>query len=157
MKSISRAATRFSSVFLLLCTFVLGYAAPSFATLGEDASSIRNDQAHLNASERVVAQQLYSVHEMQTPAGTTIRQYVSPEGTVFAVSWQGAAPDLRQLLGQHFDEYVAAASKVAHRGRGVHVETDDLVVESGGHMRWIVGRAFLQSKMPSGVTRNEIR
>jgi hypothetical protein len=61
-------------VLMLLCS------SPGFATLGEDASSVQADQTHLNASVRVVAAQLYSIHEMQTPAGTTIRQYVSPAG-----------------------------------------------------------------------------
>jgi hypothetical protein len=136
---------------------VLLWALPGFATLGEDASSIQADQAHLNASVRVVAAQLYSVHEMQTPTGTTIRQYVSPAGQVFAISWQGFSPDLHQLLGAHFDEYMAAASQTAHRGRGVHIETGDLVFDSGGHMRYVVGRAFLRSKLPSGVSSDEIR
>jgi hypothetical protein len=138
-------------VLMLLCS------SPGFATLGEDASSVQADQTHLNASVRVVAAQLYSIHEMQTPAGTTIRQYVSPPGKVFAVSWQGFSPDLRQLLGAHFDEYMAAASQTAHRGRGVHIETGDLVFDSGGHMRYVVGRAFLRSKLPSGVSSDEIR
>jgi hypothetical protein len=140
-----------SLLSLLLC------AAPSFATLGEDASSIRADQAHLNASERVVAARLYSVHEMQTPAGTVIRQYVSPTGTVFAVSWRGFTPDLQQILGHHFDEYKAALSQKAHRGEGAHIDTGDLVVDFGGHMRYVVGRALLRSKLPSSVTSDEIR
>ena len=136
---------------------VLSWASPGFATLGEDSSSVQADQAHLNASVRVVATQSYSIHEMQTPAGTTIRQYVSPAGQVFAISWHGFSPDLRQLLGTHFDEYVAAASQQSHRGRGVHIETGDLVFNSGGHMRYVVGHAFLRSKLPSGVASDEIR
>jgi hypothetical protein len=124
---------------------------------GRRCTSVQADQARLNASVRVVATQFYSVHEMQTPTGGTIRQYVSPAGQVFAVSWQGFSPDLRQLLGAHFDEYVAAASQTAHRGRGVHIETGDLVFDSGGHMRYVVGRAFLRSKLPSGVSSDEIR
>jgi Protein of unknown function (DUF2844) len=130
---------------------------PALATLGEDVSSVQGDQAHMNASVRVVTGQRYSVQEMQTAAGTTIRQYVSPGGTVFAISWQGSAPDLQQLLGEHFDEYMNAASRAGHGGRGVHIETGDLVVETGGHMRYVVGRAYLRSKVPSGVSRDEIR
>ena len=41
--------------------------------------------------------------------------------------------------------------------RVVHIETGDLVVESGGHMRFIVGRAYLRSKLPDGVAANDIR
>jgi Protein of unknown function (DUF2844) len=140
-----------------MLALALTWALPAFATLGQDVSSIQTDRLHLNASERVMTSQLYSVHEMQTPSGTTVRQYVSSGGTVFAVSWKGFPPDLRQLLGDHFDEYMTAASGVMHRGRGAHIETGDLVFESGGHMRYVVGRALLRSKMPSGVSRDEIR
>lgn len=131
--------------------------APSFATLGEDASSVQTDRAEMNASVRELTSQQYSIHEMQTAAGTVIRQYASPEGKVFAVSWQGFPPDLHQLLGRYFDEYMAAAAQVAHRGRGVHIDTGELVVETGGHMRYAVGRAFLRSKIPSGVSSDDIR
>jgi len=142
---------------VILPASVLLLLLPAYATLGEDASSVQRDQAHLNASVRVVAGDRYSVQEMQTPAGTKIKQYVSPGGTVFAVSWHGFAPDLQQLLGSYFDQYMAAASQAAHRGRGVQIDAGDLVVESGGHMRYVVGRAFLRSKMPSGVSSDDVR
>jgi Protein of unknown function (DUF2844) len=131
--------------------------SPAFASLGDDVSSVQRDQAHLNASVRVIVAEHFSIQEMQTPAGTTVRQYVSPDGRVFAVSWQGFAPDLQQLLGDYFGEYVAAVSQAAHRGRGVRIDTGELVVETGGHMRYVVGRAFLRSKMPSGVSSDDIR
>lgn len=139
-----------------LC-FILIWSTQSFGALGDDVSSIESDRAHMNASVRVIANQGYSIHEMQTPAGTMVRQYASPGGRVFAISWQGFSPDLRQLLGEHFDEYKAAASQVSHRGRGVHIETGDLVFDSGGHMRYVVGRAFLRSQLPSGVSSDDIR
>jgi hypothetical protein len=155
MRLSHKSAGIFAAAPVLALAFT--WAVPAFATLGQGASSIQTDRVHLNSSERVITRPLYSVHEMQTPSGTTIRQYVSSGGTVFAVSWEGFPPDLRQLLGDHFDEYMTAASPVVHRGRGVHVETGDLVFESGGHMRYVVGRALLRSKMPSGVSRDEIR
>lgn len=142
----------------LMCALAFGLlCSQAFATLGEDVSSVRADQARLNASVRVLPSQFYSVQQMQTASGTTIRQYVSPSGTVFAVSWQGFPPNLRQLLGPYFDDYIAATAQTTHRGRVVHIQNDDLVVESGGHMRYVVGRAFLRSKLPSGVRANEIR
>ena len=143
-------------VCAIICVVLVGHAR-SFAALGEDVSSIDADRVHLNASVRVMPAQRYAIHELQTPAGTTIRQFVSPAGRVFAVTWHGFSPDLRQLLGDHFDEYMAAASQVSHRGRGVHIETGDLVFDSGGHMRYVVGRAFLSSQLPSGVSTHELR
>jgi hypothetical protein len=141
----------------LVAACVLLCAVQSFAALGDDVSSVDADRAHLNASVRVLTSQRYSIHEMQVPTGATLRQYVSPAGRVFAVSWQGFAPDLQQLLGEHFNDYMAAASQVLRRGRGVHVETGDLVLDSGGHMRYVVGRAFLRSQLPSGVSSDELR
>jgi hypothetical protein len=140
-------------VLMVLCGTL-----PAFATLGEDASSVTADQAHLKASVRLLPHQFYSVQEMQTPSGTTVRQFVSPAGTVFAVSWQGSAPDLQQLLGTYFDEFESAAtSEPSRRGRGMHLDNGDLVVDTGGHMRFVVGRAFLRSKLPAQVTSDDIR
>jgi uncharacterized protein DUF2844 len=149
-----RSAFRFVAVFAVcLCA-----SAPALAVLGGDLSSIQSDQARLRASVRIMPARQYTVHEMQTPAGTTIRQFVSPSGTVFAVSWQGTAPDLQQLLGDYFNQYLqAAGAQPSRRGRGVHIDTGDFVFESGGHMRFVTGRAFLRSKMPSGVRSDQIR
>lgn len=151
---------RLSCVAAVVCILTAPFATalPAFAALGEDQSSINSDQVHLKASVRSIPHQFYSVQEMQTPSGTTIRQFISPQGTVFAVSWQGSAPDLEQLLGNYFEEFVAASRQQrSRRGRGIHVDDGDLVIDTGGHMRFVVGRAFLRSKTPSPVTRDEIR
>jgi hypothetical protein len=133
-------------------------AAPAFAALGGDLSSVQADRARLQASERTIATQEYTVHEMQTARGTLIRQFVSPAGTVFAVSWQGSAPDLEQLLGDYFDQYVQAVqAQPSRRARGIHIDTGDFIFESGGHMRFVSGRAFLRSKLPSGVSSDQLR
>jgi Protein of unknown function (DUF2844) len=142
----------------LLLAIALAFDPGAFAVLGEDVSSIRSDTAHFTAPVRIVPKQNYSIHEMQSSAGTTIRQFVSTSGTVFGVSWQGFAPDLQQLLGKYFAEYLTAMnSRHGQRGRGVHLETDNMVLETGGHMRFVVGRAFLRSKLPAGVNADEIR
>jgi hypothetical protein len=140
-------------VLMLLCATL-----PAFGALGEDVSSITTDQTHLKASVRMVPHQFYSVQEMQTPSGTTVRQFVSPAGTVFGVSWQGSAPDLQQLLGTYFDEFESAAtSGPSRRGRGMHLDNGELVVDTGGHMRFVTGRAFLRSNLPAQVTSDDIR
>lgn len=143
-------------LFLLAVSLAAG--VPVFAALGGDLSSVQADQARLHASERIIPTQNYTVHEMQTARGTLVRQFVSSGGTVFAVSWQGSAPDLEQLLGAYFDQYVEAAqAQPGRRARGVHIDTGDFVFESGGHMRFVSGRAFLRSKLPSGVTSDQVR
>jgi hypothetical protein len=146
-------------IFVGVGISMLFLVIPALATLGEDAASIQSDQVQMKANARILPGQLYLVHEMQTSTGTTVREFISPAGTVFAVTWQGPfAPDLRQVLGQHFDEYVQAARVPSNRrGRGLHIESGDLVFDSGGHMRYISGRAYLQSKLPSGVRADDVR
>ncbi len=142
----------------ILVAMLLVSCLPALGVLGGDASSIASDQAHLKASVRVVVRSSYSVHEMFTPTGTTVRQFVSSSGTVFGVSWQGFAPDLQQLLGEHFQEYLAAVdSEPGRRGRGVHIDTGDLVLDAGGHMRFVVGRAFLRTQLPQGVSADAVQ
>ena len=63
MRRVSRSIVFFATLFV---------AAAAFATLGEDVSSIRSDQARMNAQVRVGVGQSYSVHELSSPAGTTI-------------------------------------------------------------------------------------
>jgi Protein of unknown function (DUF2844) len=138
--------------------FVIWATLPAFAALGEDVSSVAADQARLKASVRMLPRQHYSVQEMQTPSGTTVRQFVSPSGTVFAVSWEGSAPDLQQLLGTYFEEFESAvASEPSRRRRGIHLDDGELVLDTGGHMRFVAGRAFLRSKLPTQVTSDDIR
>lgn len=140
-----------AALFLILCS-------PVFAVLGQDVSTVQSDGVHMKAAVNILPGASFSVHEMHAPTGTTVREFVSPSGQVFGVSWQGPqVPDLRQLLGEHFDEYMQAAQSAerTHR-RVVHIETGDLVFESGGHMRFLVGRAYLRSKLPQGASADVI-
>jgi hypothetical protein len=52
----------------------------------------------------------HTMHELQAPTGTKVREYLGNDGKVFAVSWQGPfRPNLRQLLGAYYDTYMKAA------------------------------------------------
>ncbi|HEX2660230.1 MAG TPA: DUF2844 domain-containing protein, partial [Polyangia bacterium] len=103
------------------------------ATLGEDAASVAADQRRLQATVKVVQKPGHAVHDMQVPGGATIHQFVSDEGKVFAVSWAGGwRPNLRDLMGQHYERYVAAARQ-QRRGHGpLRIELPGLVVVMGG-------------------------
>jgi hypothetical protein len=133
---------------------------PCYAALGGDLSSVRDDQARINASLQVTQTSAYSVHELHSPTGQVIREYAAPSGKIFAVTWHGPwAPDLRHLLGSHFAEFQQALQ--SSNGRAAHgplfVEQGNLVVELGGHMRDFVGRAYLSDQLPAGVRAEEIR
>jgi hypothetical protein len=106
---------------------------------------------------RVTRTAAFSVQELHTPTGVAIREYVSPSGKVFAVVWHGSStPDLKQLLGSHFEEFRQALQSRAAGHGPVVVKLPGMVVQLGGHMRDFVGRAYLSDEMPSGVRAEEI-
>jgi len=129
----------------------------AFATLGEPDTSVQTDQSQLKGSVKVISRANYRVHEMTLPSKTMLRQYVGPDGIVFAVTWSGPAiPDLRQTLGNYFDTYVAGASQAHAKRRHVSVASAELVVNAGGHMRSFRGRAYLPKSIPAGVSVEEL-
>lgn len=133
---------------------------PAVAALGGDVSSVQNDQAHMKAALSIQTGQAYTVHQLHQESGTVVKEFISPAGKVFAVSWSGPfIPDLRQLLGEYFDKYSQMVqTRVRRPGRApLMIEQDGLVVQSSGHMRAFTGRAYLTDKLPEGVTTDAIR
>ena len=147
-----------ANALLAAVALFAGVAAwPVQAALGEPVASVETDRLQVGGTARVLPSAAYTVHELQAPSGTVVREYVSPAGIVFGVAWQGPSmPDLRQVLGTYFDRYVQAASKRNRRGP-VAIEQPGLVVQSGGHMRAFVGRAYIPEALPAGVAVDTIR
>ncbi|HZZ15143.1 MAG TPA: DUF2844 domain-containing protein, partial [Candidatus Sulfotelmatobacter sp.] len=133
----------------------------AWASLGGDAASVQADQIHLQGRRTMKTAALYTVHEIQGTSGTVVREYVSPEGKVFGVAWQGPwVPDMRQLLGSYFDEYARAnqARQGARIRRGpVLINEPGLVVQIVGHPRAFAGRAYVPEMLPSGVRSESIQ
>lgn len=149
------AIVRFATILTLLTATL-----PAFAALGESASSVQADQAHMRGALRVTQTEAYTVHEIQAATGTVVREFVSPSGKVFAVAWQGPwPPDMRQLLATFFEPYQQAVRAQTHsRGRQpLRIEQPGFVVHSGGHMRSFAGHAYIPDMLPQGVTPEEIR
>jgi hypothetical protein len=138
---------------------LLVLALPAFAALGGDETSIQTDQAQMHASLRTTTTTTtYSVHELQAPTGHLVREYLSPSGTVFGVAWQGPTkPDLKQLLGSHFDELQQATPAARVRRGPVVIRQPGLVFEMGGHPRAFAGRAYVPELLPAGVQADAIR
>ena len=133
------------------------FSLPAFATLGGDAASVESDQAHLQASLGVIRASSYSLHELRTPSGQVVHEFVAPSGKVFAVAWHGPFhPDLMQLLGSHFEAYRQALQQRGPAHGPITVQLPGLVVQLGGHMRDFVGRAYLTDEMPSDVRAKDI-
>jgi hypothetical protein len=121
---------------------------------------VQADQIQIKASMQVTQTQRYTIHELRSPSGAIVREYASPSGKVFAVAWHTPTlPDMKQLLGSHFEAFQQAVQ--AQNRRGLHgpvsVQLPDLVVELSGHMRSFTGRAFLPEQLPPEVRREEIR
>jgi hypothetical protein len=143
--------------FILLSILAAG-AFPAGATLGGSAESVVTDQSKLRAKRAVVERRDYTVHEITGVDGTLIREYVTPGGKVFGVSWTGPTiPDLAQLLGTYNAEFQTAIRAKRGRRSSAVVHNPDLVVESSGHMRAFRGRAYLNSMLPSGVTEDVVQ
>jgi Protein of unknown function (DUF2844) len=154
-------STKFRALALSGLLALVFSASPLWAGLGGDAASVQADQVHMQGTQRTTATSDYSVHEIQTASGTVVREYVSANGKVFAVAWQGPwRPDLRQLLGSYFDRYLQAAKARtdARAARSpLHIEQPGLVVHSEGHVRAFVGRAYIPELLPSDIKVEAIR
>jgi hypothetical protein len=101
----------------------------------------------------------YSIHEIEL-SGVKLREYVTPEGVVFAVTWRGFGnPDLSQLLGSYYSDYRAAKShKKRSKGRQFEkVETPQLIVRRAGHMRDLHGQAYDVRLFPKGFTAEDLQ
>jgi hypothetical protein len=128
------------------------------ATLGEPEITVQTDMELAHASIKSSEDRAgYRVHEIQLPSGTVMREFVAPNGNVFAVAWQGPSrPDLRQVLGQYFGAFASVPRSKFSDRRHVQIQQGDVVVQSGGHMRAVSGRAYLQSAIPSGVNLGDL-
>lgn len=141
-----------------LALFLLAAAVPAAAALGEDAISVPADQKQMAATLEITSAAKFAVHQLELPSGSVVRQYVSPAGMVFAVSWQGPSlPDLRQVLGRYFSQYSETLSNQgAGNGRGM-IQLPGLVVQIGGRMRAFFGRAYVPQMLPRGVLAEDIK
>lgn len=143
---------------LALSLALVGFAEPSFASLGGQADTVQSDTIKLQATRHVAVKTLYQVHELELSSGTVVREYLSPNGTVFGVAWRGPfKPNLNQLLGNYFDRFVAAGQLRHADHRMLRLNDSDLVIESAGRMRAFEGRGYLPALIPAGVSVNEIQ
>ena len=141
---------------------VLLLSPSAFASLGGTVASVEIDRVRTQSAliriQRVTG---YSVHELQSPTGTTIREYYGSNDVVFGVAWDGEwPPDLRQLFGTYFDRYQAAVQASRRAGRShnrVAIDDNGLIVHASGHGRSFSGIAYVQALMPAGINADVVR
>jgi Protein of unknown function (DUF2844) len=158
MPGSNAALMRGLSIALLM---ILGLPFLAFATLGGSLDSVQADQARFKANIRITEVGAYTVHELTTPTDIVVREYVSPDGRVFGVTWRGPfIPDMQQLLGGYFQQYVLAAKAERERHVGrvpLNIRLPGLVVQTGGHMRAYFGRAYDPQRLPAGASPDDVR
>ena len=145
-------------LLLLFCGMAI-LSLPAWAVLGDSAASVLNDQARMKGALRSMDAKTYVMHEIVSPTGTTVREYVSAAGAVFGVAWEGQfPPDLQQLLGPYYDQARQSLQQGEHNGRApISIETPGLVVQQTGHPRSFHGQAYIPQLIPQGVQSSDIR
>ncbi|MGH8318500.1 MAG: DUF2844 domain-containing protein [Steroidobacteraceae bacterium] len=136
---------------------------PAYAGLGGTVTSVEADRASMKGQLRTRSEPGYSVQEITTASGTLVREFISPAGVVFAVSWNGPAmPNLQQALGTYFSQLQSAvqAQRAGHARRGGHnhleVRQPNLVLHAGGHMRQYFGVAYVPSLVPPNLSISDL-
>ncbi len=142
----------------LACLLVQGFPHSARAALGGSADSVESDRVSMKGLIRPLPAGVLQKQQLELPSGTLLTEYLNAAGKVYAVTWHGPAlPNLRQVLGNYFVNYQAAARQPVVRHRLVRLNSPDIVIESSGKMRAFVGRAWVPGLLPSGVTAADIQ
>jgi len=133
-------------------------SVPAFAALGGGLNSVEDDQLKMQGTLRTTVSAAFTVHEIQTPAGTRVREYVAPTGVVFAVVWRGPkVPDLKQTLGTYFKDFTDAPRPAHPNHAHFAITQPNLVLQQSGHMRAYFGRAYDPHLLPQDVAVTDIK
>ena len=135
------------------CGWFLGAVAAQ-AELGGPLASVASDGYRMGAKIVSAAVGSYTRHDITQTNNGMVHEFTNGSGQVFAVTWQGPGkPDLRLLLGPYFialQTDSAAALRATHAlRRPPQVNRSDLQIQTGGHMGWFHGVAFIPSLAPA--------
>jgi hypothetical protein len=133
---------------------------PAHAALGHAYASVETDRAALGATVKSTSAGGYTLHTLALPNHGVVKEFTRADGTVFAVAWQGPGrPDLRQLLGEHFDTLQADnTGRIGrHMRRPLAVSRSDLLVTSGGHSGAFWGVALIPPLQPAGFSASSLK
>jgi hypothetical protein len=155
MKTSSVPTRRLVAVCAL--ALITQFSPRAHAALGADVSAVANDQARLRASLQVRQNLHFAVHELSAPTGIKVREFVAESGKVFAVSWSGGwHPNLRDIMGEHYDRFIAG-TRGRRMARGpVRIELPGMVVVMGGHQRAFFGHVYLTDLLPTDVSPQDL-
>jgi len=150
--SVSNQMRILATIVFLTSSYVHAWAA-----LGQPHESVQYDMETMKG--KLVTREMpgYSVEEITRGDGAILREFVSPEGQIFGVAWQGMTmPNLNQILGPSADVFQKATQGAHHRGP-LSVHVGQLVVETGGHMRSFRARAYRLDLLPKGISEEMVQ
>lgn len=139
--------------FALAASAGLFAATAAEAELGGPAASVSVDSVRMNTRITTMTVGSYTRHDLTRVNDGMVHEFANASGQVFAVTWSGPGkPDLRTLLGPYFATLQASN---ATNGAALHalrrppqVAQVDLQIQTGGHMGWFHGVAFVPSLAP---------
>jgi len=133
---------------------------PAWAVLGQNEATVTTDQQQMKSEDHVQDLQAYKVHELTTANGPTVREYVSPQGVVFGIAWQGRSMlNVTGFLGTYVENLQTATpsqTQIRHL-RGVTVKTSDFVFTNFCRMRICTGKAYVPSLVPNNISAEVVR
>ncbi len=152
---------RVATICMLACVTATTHAGAALAAPSASAlpalGQTHQQTAQLNqknlASKAAVAG--WSVMQ-DTAQGITVNRYLTTQGQVFAVTWQGPVkPNLQELLGAYFPQSALAPRVDTHSA--LQNSGADLVFASQGALGRLTGYAYLQSLLPAGFDLQNLK
>ena len=144
------------SILRVLLMLSLG-SVPAWAALGGSVATVTADVQAFNGQHQLFSKVGYNLHQITTRGGV-VNEFVSSNGTVFGVSWQGQFhPDFRQLLGTHLTDLQSGQRINAVGRRGVTIQNTDFVLVNVGHGHFFRGRAYIPSLVPANLTAEVVQ
>jgi hypothetical protein len=142
------------AIFTLSSVCGLMAASLAHATLGGGADTVETDRARFAARAAASMGANFTIQTLTSPNGGVVKEFVGPDGVVFAVSWRGPGrPDLQQLLGDRFAVMQTDNLRSGPRRKiPLTVNRADFILHSGGHPGAFWGRAYLPQALPSGFS-----
>jgi hypothetical protein len=152
---------RFALALVAASLVAAFYPACGHAELGGTVSGVQSDGARMAKRVASVTMGTYTRHDLTRANGGMVREFTNAKGQVFAITWSGPGkPDLRTLLGRYFTTLQSdgrATGRVMHSlRRPPQVAQPDLQIQTGGHMGWFHGVAFIPSLAPAGFPAGDL-
>jgi hypothetical protein len=145
------------SILMVLLMLAMG-SVPAWAALGGEVSSVNSDAQVLRGQHSMVAKVGFTMHQITTPDGGVVNEFVSPAGVVFGVSWQGRSiPNLKQLLGSYATNLQQGQRTEVVPRHVVTIQGDNFILSSFGHGRFFRGRAFVPGLVPASLTSEVVQ